>query len=66
MENQRVYYFEFVDLIERYIDQVGIIKATADILTVLSNRLYDKLRVIGPALEKEEKKFHEEDNKVDL
>jgi hypothetical protein len=50
MSNERVYYFDLIEIIERYIDQVGITKASADILTMLSNRLYRKLDVIGPAL----------------
>ena len=53
MKKERIYYFDVIDLIERYIDQVGITKACADIMIVLSNRLYDKLKIIGPALEKE-------------
>ena len=50
---KRIMYFDLVEMIEGYIDQVGITKATADILTVLSNRLNDKLRIIGPALKED-------------
>lgn len=52
---KRIMYFDLVELLEKYIDQVGITKATADIMTVLTNRLYDKLRVIGPALSLDDK-----------
>ena len=54
MEKEHIYYFDVVDRIEKYIEQVGITKACADIMTVLINRLYDKLRVIGPLKEKDE------------
>ena len=54
---KRIMYFDLVELIEQYIDQVGITKTCSDILTVLANRLNDKLRVIGPAL-KEENESH--------
>jgi len=51
---KRIMYFDLVELIEQYIDQVGITKACADIMTVLTNRLYDKLKVIGPLKEENE------------
>ena len=54
MEKDRILYHNLTDMIDQYIDQVGITKASADILRMLSIRLYDKLRIIGPALEKEE------------
>ena len=48
---KRIMHFDLVEMIEGYIDQVGITKATSDILTVLSNRLNDKfIKILGPAI----------------
>ena len=54
MEKKRILYFDLSEQIDQYIDQVGITKVCADLLCILSNRLYDKVNVIGPMLEKEE------------
>lgn len=53
MENKRILYDDLIDMIAQYIDQVGLTKASADILKMLSNRLYDKLKIIGPALKEQ-------------
>jgi len=51
---KRIMHFDLVEMIEGYIDQVGITKATSDILTVLSNRLNDKfIKILGPALKED-------------
>ena len=59
ISSNRILYDDLINMIDGYIDGVGLTKATADILTMLCNRLYDKLRIIGPMLEKEEKEENE-------
>ncbi len=45
MEN-KLDFCTFADLIDQYIDKVGITKCCGDILTILGNRLTDKARLI--------------------
>ncbi len=45
MEN-KLDFCTFADLIDEYIDKVGITKCCGDILTILGNRLTDKARLI--------------------
>lgn len=54
MEKKRIQYWDLAELIDDYIDQVGITKVCSDVLTLLAHRLNDKLRVIGPALKKDD------------
>jgi UDP-N-acetylglucosamine transferase subunit ALG13 len=54
MATKRILYFDLVEQIDQYIQEVGITKASADILTVLANRLNDKLRIIGPLKDENE------------
>lgn len=54
MEKKRILYDDLIDMIAQYIDQVGITKASADILKMLSNRLYHKFKIIEPALKENE------------
>ncbi len=53
MEKDCVRYGDLVSLIEQYLDQEGITKTCAQILTILANRLSDKLKIIEPTLKGE-------------
>ena len=61
---KRIMYFDLIEMIEQYIDQVGITKTCSDILTLLTNRLNDKLRVIGPLKEENESHLPEPTHKT--
>ena len=53
MEKKLITYFDLINLIDQYIDQEGITKTCAHILTILGNRLSDKVKIMGPLIKEE-------------